>query len=339
MSIDPLFTSLAVTLIPAIKDILGEWLFKRAPLTETDSGRKLERLDRRISLGIAKRSGKHLLALMVEKKDSWAEQKAEELGSAYAKTVVVEVTGKAFASNPDNKVKVTHRGKLTPGISIGHFRGYAGTLSGFVQVSGEARIIGSSHVLSMINTGEKGEDIIHPGWPDGARVFKNRIGTLEDYTYLVHHQQKEDPLNSEDIAVVKPVNPDSIPSRNLVINPKDQKRKIKLKGCIPSDSLFERIGEPVYKDGRTSGFTAGTLEVTNIAQFSVELPNGRVYIFTNVAAVKSGSRRSFSGPGDSGSIVYTGDGQAIGLILGASSTHSIVIPLSTCLKAIDAELI
>jgi hypothetical protein len=255
--------------------------------------------------------------------------------------VIVEVTGKAYSAHPNKKTNVTPQKRLSLGISIGHFRGNAGTLGGFVEVYDNGKklpaLIGSSHVLSMINTGEKNDDIIHPGWPDGPRVFKNRIGKLTNYTYLVHYQQKGDALNREDIAIVRPIEEKMIPSANLVPNPKDQKRRIKLKGCIPSDKLFEQLGESVYKLGR-NGFSEGTLEVVNVPQYSVQFPNGKVYIFQDVGAVKNKGGHPFSKPGDSGSIIYNSAGQAIGTVLGASSTHSFFVPLSTSLEAVEAEL-
>ena len=338
-----IFTGLVASLIYSAAYELLSKLRDRQPLSESKKFDQIERIDRRMSPGIAKRDGKYVMALLVEKAESWVIEKAKEYQNQNPQTVIVEVTGKAYSSIPIGKIKSSPQAKLVPGISIGHFRGSAGTLGGFVRISSKKEmwtgIIGSSHVLSMINSGQKGEDIIQPGWPDGPRVFDNRIGTLENYTYLVHYQQKGDALNTEDIAVIRPLAEDRLPISNLVTNPKDQKKKINLKGCLPSKELFKQLGESVYKVGRSSGFTEGILDVTNVPQYSVQLPNGRLYIFSDVAAVKNISRRPFSEPGDSGSIVYTSEGKAIGTVLGASSTHSFVVPLSTSLEAVKAELL
>lgn len=338
-----IIASLTASLISkAMVDLLSKFR-EQQPLSESNKFDQIERIDRRMSHGIAKRDGKYVMALLVEKADSWVLEKAKGYQGRNPQKVIVEVTGKAYSSKPFDKIQSPLQDNLVPGISIGHFRGCAGTLGGFARISNRKEkwtaIIGSSHVLSMINTGQKGEDIIHPGWPDGPRVFDNRIGTLENYTYLVHHQQKGDALNREDIAVVRPFADDRIPTANLVTNPKDQRKKINLKGCVPSEDLFKHIDESVYKNGRSSGFTEGVLEVTNVPQYSVQLPNRRVYVFSDVAAVKNMNNRPFSKPGDSGSIVYTSDGKALGTVLGASSTHSFIVPLSTSLKAVKAELL
>ena len=332
-------TALTSAAMEYVEKIWKKWL----PLGQSGEDDQIERMDRRMSLGLAKRDGKYVVAILVEKADSWAREKATAHRTRDPDSIVVEVTGKAYAANPDAPIRERPETKLGPGISIGHFRGSAGTLGGFVRVSrgneNWTGIIGSSHVLSMINTGERGEDVIQPGWPDGPRVFDNRMGKLETYTYLVHYQQKGDALNGEDIALVRPLEDEKVPKANLVPKPKDPDRNMRLKGCLPSERLFEHCGESVYKVGRTTGFTEGVLDVTNVPQYSVQLPNGRVYVFRDVAAVKNKNRRPFSRPGDSGSIVYTSGGQAIGTVLGASSTHSFMVPLSASLKTIRAELL
>jgi len=320
-----------------------EHLDADVPFTKGVEGLRLETPDRRISVGLSKRDGKYVLALLVEKEDGWARQRAQEMESSHPNRVIVEVTGKAYSSTPSSVPRGTSS-ELLPGFSIGHWRGYPGTLGGFVVVKAGSKtwagIISASHVLSNNNAAAKGDRILYPGCPDGPRTLAQLIGTLADYTLLVHYQDEEsDPVNTEDIAVVQPDNLASLPSANLVPNPKDPGRKIKLKGCVQAEQLFEYLGEPVYKTGRTTGLTCGILDVAKTRPPAIQLSNGRIYFYENVIAVKNQGQKAFSQPGDSGSIVYANDGMALGLIIGGSSEYTFASPLSSCLKAVNAELL
>lgn len=332
---------------PIIIPVLEKLASKVKPIiTDTAAGPRLRSPDRRLSFGIAKRDGRHVLVQLVEQKEGPALQEATEIEEQYPAVCAVEVTGKAYSSKPDEALHQEPLHELSPGSSVGHYRGFPGSLGGFVEAGIQAKrwhgFISASHVLAMNNTAEMGDPILHPGSPDGARALGNKIGTLADYTYLVHYQDKDgdlDPLNTEDIALVKPDDAERLPSANLVPNPKDQDKKIKLSGYVPADQIFERVGEEVYKVGRTTGFTSGILDVANIMKFSIQLPNRKIYIYKDVYAVKNIGQKRFSRSGDSGSLVYTADGKAIGLVIGGSDKYILVSPLSTCLKAVKAELL
>jgi len=316
------------------------------PITETSSGSKLQNLDRRLSLGLSKEENKLVAALLVEKEGSAAQETAKDLEKQHQGSVVVKVTGKAYSSKPSERIEQEPLDKLVPGASLGHYRGFPGSLGGFVTYKARTKrslgLISASHVLAMNNTAKKGEAVLHPGSPDGPRVLDNKIGTLVNYTYLVHYQDEDedtDPLNTEDIALIKPDDPERLPSANMVPNPNDPDTRIKLKGSIPAEQLFERVGEQVYKQGRTTGFTVGTLDVASVMNYSIQLPDGRLYVYKDLAVVKNVAGKRFSLPGDSGSIVYTTDGKAIGLVVGGSPEYTFISPISACLKAMKAELL
>ena len=329
-----------------VASIVESWNSISNPISRTDDGEpKLKGPDKRMSLGIAKRNENYMLALLVEKKGSWAWRKAKELQERHSSHVIVEVTGILHSARPENKIPVEPQKKLSPGVSIGHYRGYPGTLGCFVNIKAGSTnwrgIVGSSHVLSMNNTAKKNDPILHPGWPDGFKTSSNIIGKLTAYSVLGHYQDDTDAPNEEDIAVIKPDDPDRLPSTNLVPNPRDPNKRIRLKGYVPANELYKRIGEKVYKIGRTTKFTEGTLNVTNIIEYYLTLPNGRKYRYHDLASVEPAGKGEFSRDGDSGSIVYTEDGLGIGLIVGGSLIPSLsfFIPLSSCLTSVNAELI
>lgn len=345
MSIE--ITLLASILEPAVAAAIQAISEKlNPPITESSSGPKLRSLDRRLSLGLAKEGEKLVAALLCEKEDSAAQESANELKQNHKGSVVVKVTGKAYSSKPSDVIAMEPLPRLVPGASIGHFKGFPGSIGGFVTFKSKSKtvtgIISASHVLAMNNTAKKGEAILHPGSPDGPRVLENKIGTLANYTYLVHYQDEDDdsdPLNTEDIALVKPDDPDRVPSTNMVPNPKDPTSRIKLKECFPAERLFEHVGEEVFKQGRTTGFTSGILDVASVMNYPIQLPDGKVYAYKDLAVVKNSGSKQFSQPGDSGSMVYTADGKALGLVVGGSPDYTFLSPLSSCLKAMKAQLL
>jgi hypothetical protein len=338
---------LAKLLSPVVQGVLEAILQKvDSPIKESPTGLRLQNIDRRLSVGLAREDDKLVAALLVEKEDSTAQESARKLKESYPGGIVIRVTGKAYSSKPEDVMAQEPVQKLVPGSSIGHYRGFPGSLGGIVTVKTKSRpwlgLISASHVLAINNTADKGDPILQPGSPDGPRVLDNKIGILTNYTYLVHYQDKEgntDPMNTEDVALVKPSDEERLPAANMVPNPKDPKGKIKLKECIPAEQLFEVVGEEVYKIGRTTGLTSGILDIIGTLSYPIQLPDGRVYAYKDLAVVKNVGKDKFSQPGDSGSIAYTADGRAIGLVVGGSPDYTFLSPLSSCLKAMKAELL
>ncbi len=238
-------------------ELVRETLRREAPsVVETEEGFKLQEPDRRMASGVAKEKGKPVTTLLVEKEDSWALQKAKDMQESMPRPTTVTVTGTAHSWWPQDRLPPTKSDKLKPGLSISHFRGHAGTLGCLVTWGGRVALAGASHVLAINNSAKRGDPVLIPGYPDGSRRMANRIGTVADYIYLVHHQDEDrfdaHSVNTEDIAVVALDQPERCPSANLVPNPKDPDRRIRQKGDVPVEELVERIAEPFFKLGRTS---------------------------------------------------------------------------------------
>lgn len=342
----------ALDLTEKMKELMASIAMKAAsiasPLRETEHGVELVNPDERMSYGITKHDGVFKLSLLVENKNSRALHQAKEFEAEAPDGVSVMVAGHAYSAEPkeDESMKCERQEELIPGLSLSHERGFAGTLGGFVKVNDEKDpwpgVISAAHVLFDGREGVIGDSVLHPGYPDGQRVKTNEVGTLADFVLLQHHRnksRKRDALNTEDIALVKPEDPARLRNGNLVPDPRDSNNKMWLKACVPAMQLFEFIGEPVYKVGRTTGFTEGVLKVVGIADYPIKLPDGKIYIFKDIVAIEKKGRQAFSASGDSGSIVYTTDGRAIGLVIGGSADYTLLSPLSKCLEAINAELL
>jgi hypothetical protein len=340
------------SLLQLALDVYQEFT-KEAPLikAEGEKSPKLQPPDKRLSWGITKRDGEPVLALLVEQSDSWAMRRAKSFDESNQK-IIYTVTGLAHSSKVNEPITAKTSSNLVPGLSVGHFKGYAGTLGCFVTAKSKSSnqdcigFVGASHVLGLVNTAKPGDDILHPCPPDGPRVKGNKVGILADFTYLIHHDESSEeinenlsPGNTEDIAAVMVDDQQKCPECNLVPDPKDPTREMKLKGQLSDTETIERIAEPVYKVGRTTGFTEGILEYASVSRYPIRLPDRKLYIYSNIIGVTFSEGKPFSEPGDSGSLVYTADGKAVGLIIGASDKVSFVSPISSCLTAMRASLL
>lgn len=343
-------TALYSVLEPVVADVLKDAtdkILREVPLVEKTPDRsELRGPDRRLSIGLTKREGKKIATFLVEKDDSWAMQKAMEMQESFPVPLAVTVTGKAHSYWPQDALPQHAPYDLCPGLSISHFSGFAGTLGCLVLVRSRKKewisIASASHVLSMINSAQKDDPIILPGFPDGHRTLSNKIGVVTDFTFLVHHQNvvvQTRSVNTEDVAVAKLDNQENCPSVNLVPNPKNPDEKIKLKGCLSDEELIERMQEPVFKVGRTTSFTEGIFDAVTTTPHSIRLPDRKVYLYKNTLVVRNKGKKAFSLHGDSGSLVYTADGKGVGLIIGASNRTTYLSPLHSSLKVMKATLL
>ena len=199
----------------------------------------------------------------------------------------------------------------------------------------------AAHVLSILNRAEPGDPILFPGHPDGPNVLGNKVGTLTDFTYLRHYTERDqwaNLLNQEDIAVVRLDNPDEWPDTTLVPNPSNPSTRKKVSEFVTKPEMLDYVSKKVFKIGRTSGLTTGTFEVIGIEQYPIRLPDGRVYMYRDLLAIKGDENKRFSLPGDSGALVYTEDFKALGFVGGGSESYTFACRAEPCLSNMKATL-
>jgi hypothetical protein len=342
-------TSAILQALPAMAKMAKEMVERlqaEAPLLTREKGEStLQPPDKRIAWGIARQGDKRVIALLIEDQDSWALRKAQELIKDNADSVIVRVTGRAQVSNPETARRVPADAPCEIGSSVSHFRGFAGSIGCFVEAKVKRNkpsvpaFLGAAHVLNVNNGAERGEPVISPGFPDGPRSLANRVGKLRNTIFLVHHQDADTPRNTVDAAVVEIDEDAEIEPKNLVPDPERPDRRAKLNGLVGAEELSSLIGSPVYKCGRTTGFTSGSLEIVGVNRYAVRLTNGRVYQYDDLLCIKRDGKKPFSDGGDSGALVYTQDRRGLGLIVGGSSEYSFVSPLEPCLEAMACKLI
>ncbi len=228
-----------------------------------------------------------------------------------------------------------------PGSSIGHSKVTAGTFGAVVRdrKTGKPLILSNNHVLANITDGTDGrarigDAILQPGRYDGGQP-DDILGYLERFVpiwrtasrpscaiaraaerlgsaalrtvkngYELRIVRKRSTENLVDAAVARPVSDDMIDASIMEV------------GAVSACGEPE-IGMKVRKSGRTTGLTTGTIRVLS-ATLKVSLGDvGEAYFSDQIVATSMGQ------PGDSGSLVVTDDGTAVGL-LGAGSDQATI---------------
>lgn len=324
---------------PIVRALIGENSYCRPQVS-----------DRQISWGITRRDNKLKVALLVEKPDSHAASVADSIEAAYQGSVIRFTAARAHSSPPQHRVPRIEW-SLAPGSSIAHKEGFPGSIGCLVRSLDEGDdwpgLVSASHVLSKSNRAKSGDAILVPGHPDGPRINTNQCGSLARFLLLADYDQEaleSNYLCCTDAALVKFERQKhcrhTLPDATYVPNPKVPDKLMPVCEVIGGDVVAERLGERVYKIGRTTGLTEGVLELVGV-QRQIILINSKEYVYTNVLGVRPvpGSVTPFSQPGDSGSLVYTHDGKGIGLVIGGNEDISWLSPLDACLSELNVKLL
>jgi hypothetical protein len=306
---------------------------------------------RQISWGITRRDKKTLVALLLEKSDSDAAVTAEQITKAFPGSVIQLTTARAHSSAPGKTQRRGER-RLVPGASIAHEDGFPGSIGCLVRSlendEGWRGVISASHVLSKGNRGHTGDWILVPG--DDPRLSTNQCGTLERFILLPEYDQDAEDANylcCTDAALVK-INEGRgahhyVPDATYVPRPDDIEKLMPIHEVIGGDTVADRLGERVYKVGRTSGLTAGILDLVGVQRQIISISKNnfvKEFVYTNVLGVaRIPGESAFSAPGDSGALVYTADGKGIGLIIGGNDDYSWLSPLDACIRDLNIELL
>ncbi len=250
---------------------------------------------------------------------------------------------------------------LRPGISLGLLGGSTGTLGCFVLRNGQNYILSNNHVLAHLNQAHQGDAVIQPGTADGGTAA-SQVATLADFI----------PLTFTTAAASAPVAPQSAPATGFaalldallqalsgLFNQKplapppppplnDGNRvdaalalpgpgisldpNIVDLGAPPSGVIDPQLAMKVFKSGRSSGVTEGTVTQIDV---TVNVKYGdQVARFTNQIMTTP-----FSQPGDSGSLVLDFQRNAVGLLFSGSDQVSVLNPINMVLAAFNAQLV
>lgn len=219
---------------------------------------------------------------------------------------------------------------VSAGHSVSHALGTLGTVTAIVSDrydDDRHAILSCNHVLGQLNYGRTGDPIVQPARNDGGSVAYDLCAHLNRYVPIRFSQTVP---NYVDAAIARVWMP---PSKLKALVPWIGT----IKGVRAGNSL--RPGETVYKVGRTSGMTKGTVLATH-ASVWVDYPpvlNGvtGVYALFKEQIITTG----IAGFGDSGSLVFDEQKRAIGMLFGGTSTRTLVNDITIVEKQIGIKLL
>jgi hypothetical protein len=258
-------------------------------------------------------------------------------------TVRPEVSGRVYAlrgatcnTSGDEKCTNAERWPLPVpiGVSVGHPAITAGTIGARVTKEGNVFVLSNNHVLAAINQGLLGDFVLQPGSFDGGTSPGDAIASLTDFEPLkfctvyfiwIICQQ----TNTIDAAIAQSMEAElgfatpggeygSVPGYGA---PSPALHPAYGNPGIGDENLAQLLGIQVQKYGRTTGLTVGTLDAIN-ATVDVCYDSSCLSVarFVDQLVISPGT---FSGGGDSGSLIVDSGKHPVGLLFAGSSTNTI----------------
>lgn len=229
--------------------------------------------------------------------------------------------------NVDDDDRQRKAGALGQGFII------IGTLGCFVTLSqGATAILSNNHVLAGENRGKKGKDrILQPG--NLTFTAAQHVATLTDFVML------------------KPSPPGARPALgNVIFNAVDaavatlEPNIAFTQAYMPARSLpaphglgTAKVGDKVFKVGRTTGLTNGTITAVGTVVGPIPYAPGNCW-FSQQFEIVGDHGTMFSDHGDSGSAILSTTGEVIGLLYAGNGTHTYACPIQAVLAALSCHL-
>jgi hypothetical protein len=230
-----------------------------------------------------------------------------------------------------------HRMKARPapgGVSVGHFKITAGTL-GCLAIGRSAprnnrlMILSNNHVLANSNNAVYGDNILQPGRADNGQNPADRVAILERFAPI-----KFGGATNYVDAATGWAWPDRV--RRELLYPSGSGFSLFRIGSTPQHPA---LGDEVGKTGRTTQLTQGRVTQVNVA-VNVNYGSAGIAHFKGQFIVQGNGGRTFSAPGDSGSVIWkwqTGL-PPVGLLFAGGGGYTIGSPMPWVTQLLDINL-
>lgn len=216
-----------------------------------------------------------------------------------------------------------------PGFSVGNRVGGSGTIGCVVQDRATSNQFGltCAHVLAPVPTASTGDRVLVPSLAEARAshvLGRARMGSLEQFLPPVFSDSAV--AENVDVATFSPTNPATLDSRIAIV------------GRRPSGvASTVTVGMPVRKVGASSELTTGEVKFIHmIFWLAYPTPTGEEVTagFQDLIGISH-----FSNFGDSGSLVLTEDGKAVGVVLGSTPEFTACLPIQRALDALNCDLV
>jgi len=208
-----------------------------------------------------------------------------------------------------------------------------GTLGCFVTLAdGSTAILSNNHVLAGENRGLKGKDrILQPG--DLKFASAQHVATLTDFVAVIASPNNARPargnviFNAVDAAVATleagiAFTQSYLPTRQQP---------------APHGVSAPKVGDKVFKIGRTTGLTFGSITAVGTVVGPIPYEPGNCW-FNQQIEIVGDNGTLFSDHGDSGSVIVSTTGEVVGLLYAGNGTQTYACPIQTVLSALNCTL-
>jgi hypothetical protein len=263
---------------------------------------------------------------------------ADPAKSSTASVLIVASNNNQLAQSIPIKLG-TSGGNASDASTQGHLVSCCGgTLGALVKRNGNLYILSNNHVLARSDLASVGDAITQPGLIDAncSTVGTTTVGNLTQFVNL------ENPATNVDAAIAQMV-PGTVDTTGSILS-----LGATATGSTPDagpphagNGIAAAIGESVAKSGRTTGLTCatvGAIQVTTSVSYQLGCNTGTTFstTFTGQVSVTFPAGGSFSGDGDSGSlIVDQNTSDPVALLYAASDSEAVGNPVADVLSALQ----
>src|SRR6266566_678362 len=235
--------------------------------------------------------------------------------------VTVRVTGRIMAfTDPTQRMRPAH-----PGFSVGHPLITAGTIGARVRDAlGRVYVLSNNHVLANSNNASIGDPEYQPGPYDGG-TSADQIATLTDFQTISFASNGSNTIDAAIALSSTDVLDNAVPSDEGYGMPNST-----IYGDADGDGFFDNrdalLGLNVQKFGRTTHLTHGQIAGVNATVIVCYQVSGfdcaKSARYVDQVIISPGT---FSGGGDSGSLIVTDDGNLNPVALLFAGNSSVTI--------------
>jgi hypothetical protein len=276
-----------------------------------------------IALGIEGRAGDFKLAVRITAISPGIQASLDAIESAAHGEVSIKSVGRVVKQQLTTRVR-----PLSIGFSVGHVRITAGTIGCFVasQLATEPGVflLSNNHVLADENRAQPGDDIVQPGPADGGGSPGDLVANLTRFAMLTTSGK-----NSIDAAVAQVAEGIAVDAQTL--------QGLGALAGVRNTPL--ESGEPVWKVGRTTGLTQGTVTAIEVDDLAVHYDIGDLVFDNQVEIGPAVAGQPFSMGGDSGSLIVDAQRLAVALLFAGNDVDATYAnPIQPVLAGLQVRL-
>ncbi len=216
-------------------------------------------------------------------------------------------------------------------IAGGHI--IIGTLGAFVRLSsGKGALLSNNHVVAGENRGKKGKDRI---LQQGAGAFSNnlQVATLKDFVKINPSPAGASVITGTAVLNLVDAGVAEIRASTKFGQGYHPTRKLPK----PTGTASAKLGDKVFKVGRTTGLTHGV--IVSIANTVGPIPyaDGPSW-FSRSIVIEGVNGTMFSDHGDSGSAIVGASGEIVGLLYAGNGQQTYACPIDEVMNALHCTL-